>query len=99
MREYKERKKVHPVPVPVQGRIDKPFVLMSWPSEMPNLNAVDVLDAYNVTWLYCFHFNETLGEDYSDNLQDSSVRMHSTSNAESSLKNLEFQFNSYNENF
>jgi hypothetical protein len=89
MKYYKDRKKVHPVPITVQGRLDKPFILMSWPSENPNLNAVDVLDAYNITTMYCFHFNETSSEGYSYDSQGSPASMQTISNADSSLSDIE----------
>jgi hypothetical protein len=49
----------HAVPITVQGRTDIPYVLMSLPSNEPNLNAVDVVRAYNVSTVYCLHFGNS----------------------------------------
>jgi hypothetical protein len=82
----------------VHGRVDKPFVLMSWPSEKPNLNAVDVLDAYNITLLHCLHFNGESNEGYGDLLRE---KMMSTPqpDEEHSLSDFERESNGLSQRF
>jgi hypothetical protein len=84
--------KSHPVPVPVEGRTDKPFVLMSWPSKTPNLHAADVVDAYNATELHCFHFR---GSDTWSGNEEDAVKMDPVG-VESSLAMFERDFNAFN---
>jgi hypothetical protein len=78
--------KSHPVPIPVRGRTDKPYVLMSLPSNEPNLNAVDVLDAYNVTILYCLHYG---------NSSKNVGQKINPINVENSLENFDAAFNAF----
>jgi hypothetical protein len=81
--------KALPVPIPVRGRMDKPYVLMSLPSNEPNLNAVDVVDAYNVTSVYCLRYG---------NLSKNEVQKGSRKkflDVQDSLENFDKAFNAY----
>jgi hypothetical protein len=78
----------HPVPVPVRGRTDKPYVLMSFPSNEPNLNAVDVVDAYNVTIFYCLHYGNS-------SVVKSASRKINPLNVEDSLETFDAALNAF----
>jgi hypothetical protein len=80
----------HPVPVPVRGRKDKPYVLMSLPLKEPNLNAVDVVDAYNVTRIFCLHHGNL-----PKNVSKSTIQMINPLNAIDSLETFEAAFNAF----
>jgi hypothetical protein len=102
MSDYEDKDKVHPVPVPVQGRTDKPFILMSLPSKKPNLQAVDIDKAYESKILlrfYCFHFKQnstkmdTVKTDVSKS-QEKTVQTEE-SDQESMLANFEKEFHTF----
>jgi hypothetical protein len=87
-----------PVPISVQGRRDIPYVLMSLPLEKPNLHAVDVMTAYNVTRIFCFHYNETTSQETNietGTKRKKNVHKNHQSNVESSLAMFENDFNAF----
>jgi hypothetical protein len=93
-----DKNKTLPVPVSVQGRTDIPYVLMSWPSEQPNLHAVDVVDAYNATKIFCFHFNQASPQATkieANKTRELSVQKEEKSNVESTLDIFEKEFNTF----
>jgi hypothetical protein len=73
---------------------------MSWPNEKPNLNAVDVLDAYNITHLHCFHFNEAPNEGYGGLMREKiSMKTKPQPNEESWLSGFDKESNSLGSRF
>jgi hypothetical protein len=95
---YEYKNKTLLVPITVQGRKDGPYILMSLPSEGPNLHAVNVEDAYNATKIFCFHYNQTNFQG-TNNLRNknlkNNVKKEENSNVESSLTMFEKDFNAF----
>jgi hypothetical protein len=88
------RNKTITVPIIVQGRKDGPYVLMSLPSDEPNLHAVDVVDAYNATKIFCLHFDQA-DHKATTNIVDKKIQMKNQSMFESSLAMFENDFNAF----
>jgi hypothetical protein len=86
------KNKTIPVPLTVRGRKDGPFVLMSLPSKEPNLHAVDVVDAYNATKIFCFHFEQSKIEG-NDGSEKNVQKNDNQSMIDSSLAMFENDFN------
>jgi hypothetical protein len=95
---YEDKNKTLLVPVSVQGSLDKPYVLMSLPSGEPNLHAVDVVDAYNATKIFCFHTNQTTSQETKilmNKAVGKNAKKIEKSKLESSLEMFENDFNSF----